>query len=114
MLIVVIFYRKRKPKTFKRVILDNISAIENQLSEEEIKILKLILKEHPQAVSFPTILSFYELSLSYESRIKKLRLSLERINRVLNTYFNNDSLPLSFRKNRNDKRIKEVFLDADE
>lgn len=113
-LIVVIFYRKRKPKTFKRVILDNMSAIENQLSEEEIKILKLILKEHPQAVSFPTILSFYELSLSYESRIKKLRLSLERINKVLNTYLNNDSLPLSFRKNRNDKRIKEVFLDTEE
>ena len=56
----------------------------------------------------PNIINFYEPSLSYESRIKKLRLTLTRIDEVSSKYAKRKVLVFS--KNKNDKRIKQVSL----
>jgi len=46
--------------------------------------------------------------LSYESRVKKLRLSMSNIDEVIRKYTKKRAL--MFSKNKNDKRIKQVSL----
>lgn len=100
-------------KLTKNKLLYNLGQIQNELNDEEFKIFKFILDQHPQPVTFPNILNFYEPSLSYESRIKKLRLTLTRIDEVSSKYAKRKVLVFS--KNKNDKRIKQVsFLDIPE
>jgi len=72
--------------------------------------LKQLLKEYPKAVDFPSILNFFEPNLSYESRVKKLRLSVTRIDEILMIYTKSKTPVLKFRQNNNDRRIKEVYL----
>ena len=68
-----------------------------------------MVKKYPQNLSFPEILNFYEQNLSYESRIKKLRLSLSNIDFIIKTSSKN-KIELKYSKNKNDKRIKQCKL----
>jgi len=109
-LIIIIVIILKPIKLTKNKLLYNLGQIQNELNDEEFKIFKFILDQHPQPATFPNILNFYEPSLSYESRIKKLRLTLTRIDEVSSKYAKRKVLVFS--KNKNDKRIKQVsFLD---
>ena len=88
----------------------NIDKIKIRLSQEEFKILQYILSQSPKGAQFPQILSFYEPTLSYESRIKKLRLALDHIEEQINRFNTTSESLLVFEKNKDDKRIKEVRL----
>ena len=103
-------YLKTQPKSNYSVIVKRSNTIRKELSSEDFSVLELILQEHPAAVDFPTILTFFEPNLSYESRVKKLRLSIGRIDKVLMVHTKSKGSILKFRKNKNDRRIKEVFL----
>jgi hypothetical protein len=109
---VIIFgvYLKTKTKSNYSIILANLNSIQKELSLEEFSILNQLIKDHPKAVSFPSILSFFEPNLSYESRVKKLRLSILRIDDVLKTYTKSKNSILKFRQNQDDRRIKEVYI----
>ena len=86
-----------------------LSKIKKELSDEELKIINTLITNHPNNTSFPEILNFYEQTLSYESRIKKLRLSLSHIDYIIKTQTKNKSY-LNYSKNKNDKRIKQVKI----
>ncbi|MDA9057565.1 hypothetical protein N9K49_06950 [Flavobacteriaceae bacterium] len=103
-------YLKIQPKSNYSVIVKKSNTIRKELSSEDFSVLELLLKEHPTAVDFPSILTFFEPNLSYESRVKKLRLSIHRIDKVLSIYTKSKGAVLKFRQNKNDRRIKEVFL----
>jgi len=75
---------------------------------QDFFILDTLLKHHPDPVQFPALLSEYEPHLSYESRVKKLRLSMSNIDKVIRKYTKKRAL--IFSKNKNDKRIKQVSL----
>jgi hypothetical protein len=81
-----------------------------RLGKEEFKILQYILDQSPKGVQFPQILGFYEPQLSYESRIKKLRLALDHIEVEINKFNSSSETLLVYEKNKDDKRIKEVRL----
>ena len=108
--ILLVVYLKTKPKSNYSVILTNSNKIKKELSVEDFSILKQLLKEYPKAVDFPSILNFFEPNLSYESRVKKLRLSVTRIDEILMIYTKSKTPVLKFRQNNNDRRIKEVYL----
>ena len=86
----------------------NLSVIQNELSSQDFFILQTLLKYHPDPVQFPALMSEYEPHLSYESRVKKLRLSMSNIDEVIRKYTKKRAL--LFSKNKNDKRIKQVSL----
>ena len=108
--IILVVYFKTKTKSSYSVILIHLNKIQKELSSEDFSVMKLILNEYPTAVDFPLILTFFEPNLSYESRVKKLRLSIGRIDKVLMVHTKSKVSILKFRKNKNDRRIKEVFL----
>ena len=110
MIVLFFVYLKTQPKSNYSIIIKRSNNIRKALSSEDFSVLELILKEHPAAVDFPTILTFFESNLSYESRVKKLRLSIHRIDKALSIYTKSKGTVLKFRQNKNDRRIKEVFL----
>ena len=113
-LLLVIFlavYLKTKTKSNYSLILTNSNKIQKELSAEDFSILEQLLKEYPRAVDFPSILYFFEPNLSYESRVKKLRLSITRVDKILMTFTKSKSPVLNFRQNKNDRRIKEIYLE---
>lgn len=76
---VIYFLSKKNARDHKSILNKNIDKIKIRLSQEEFKILQHILDQSPKGAQFPQILSFYEPTLSYESRIKKLRLALDQL-----------------------------------
>tara|TARA_Y100000385_G_scaffold41185_1_gene38365 strand:+ start:851 stop:2140 length:1290 start_codon:yes stop_codon:yes gene_type:complete len=98
----------RSKKNMIDIINNNLSVIKNELSSQDFFILATLLKHHPDPVQFPYLLSEYEPHLSYESRVKKLRLSMSNIDEVILKYTKKRAL--MFTKNKNDKRIKQVSL----
>jgi len=109
-LLVSILYitKRRTKKDALSVIRKNTSIIKNELSDHEYFILEILMNHHPDPVQFPALLSEYEPHLSYESRVKKLRLSMSNIDEVIRKYTKKRAL--IFSKNKNDKRIKQVSL----
>ena len=107
-IIVVIIYNKYKKISLKKF-KEYTHRIKEELSDEEIQIFDLLIKKYPENISFPYILNFYEQNLSYESRIKKLRLSLSNIDYIIKTSSKN-KIELEYSRSKNDKRIKECKL----
>ena len=66
------------------------------------------MNHHPNPVQFPSLLSEYEHNLSYESRVKKLRLGMSNLDEVI--YKHTKRKALIFSRNKNDKRIKQVSI----
>ena len=109
LLVFILFVVKRRTKKDAlSVIKKNMSNIKNEFSDHEYFILEILMNHHPNPVQFPSLLSEYEPHMSYESRIKKLRLSMSNIDEVISKYTKKRGL--IFSKNKNDKRIKQVSL----
>lgn len=104
------FRRRRYSRDYKSILIKNRDKIKLRLGKEEFKILQYILDQSPKGVQFPQILEFYEPQLSYESRIKKLRLALDHIEVEINKFNSSSETLLVYEKNKDDKRIKEVRL----
>ena len=109
-LLVFMIYRKRSSKLIDKV-KSHWSEIEEQLSSEELKILKIIIEHHPDCVELPFILDRFSPNLTYESKIKKFRKSLRTIDNKLKSIikYKKGDIILS-RRNKEDKRIKELYL----
>ncbi len=90
------------------IILGNIEIFKSKLSDQEYVVFKNIIDSYPNAVTFPNLLSIYEPDLSYESKIKKLRLSLFNIKTLVRKVSKKSTI--SVRKNKNDRRSKKSFL----
>ena len=109
-LLVFIINRKKSLDLINKVKL-HWGKIEEQLSSDEIRILKIIIEHHPGAVELPFILDRFSPNLTYESKIKKFRKSLRIIDDKLKSIikYNKGDIILS-RRNKEDKRIKELYL----
>ncbi len=105
-ILLILIFRRKNDKI--DIINNNLSIIKNELSSHDFFILEKLLKHHPDPVQFPELLSEYEPHLSYESRVKKLRLSMSNIDEVIRKYTKKRAL--MFSRNKNDKRIKQVSL----
>ena len=104
----VLFVLFRKKQTPLQKLQKNINVLERKLSKNDFLILKTIIDSHPNAVSFPFLLSIYAPDLSYESKVKKLRLTLNNI--ILQTKTLSNKKIIHIRKNKEDKRIKEIYI----
>ena len=109
-LLVFIINRKKSLDLINKVKL-HWGKIEEQLSSDEIRILKIIIEHHPDAVELPFILDRFSPNLTYESKIKKFRKSLRIIDDKLKSIikYNKGDIILS-RRNKEDKRIKELYF----
>ena len=109
-LLVFIINRKKSLDLINKVKL-HWGKIEEQLSSDEIRILKIIIEHHPDAVELPFILDRFSPNLTYESKIKKFRKSLRIIDDELKSIikYKKGDIILS-RRNKEDKRIKELYF----
>lgn len=107
--LILVYHLRTKNDKSIHIILRNIEIFKSKLSDQEYVVFKNIIDSYPNAVTFPNLLSIYEPDLSYESRIKKLRLSLFNIKTLLRKVSKNSTI--SVRKNKNDRRIKEIFFE---
>ena len=85
-----------------------VSTLNHNSGYEKLTIVKAIIDSHPNAVSFPFLLSVYAPALSYESKVKKLRFTLNNI--ILQTQTLSNKKVIHVIKNKDDKRIKEVYI----
>jgi len=104
----VLFVLFRKKQTPLQKLLKDINVLERKLNKNDFLILKTIVDSHPNAVSFPFLLSIYAPDLSYESKVKKLRLTLNNI--ILQTKTLSNKKIIHIRKNKEDKIIKEIYI----
>ena len=109
-LLVFIINRKKSLDLINKVKL-HWGKIEEQLSSDEIRILKIIIEHHPDAVELPFILDRFSPNLTYESKIKKFRKPLRIIDDELKSIikYKKGDIILS-RRNKEDKRIKELYF----
>lgn len=107
--IIFIIFLKNSNNT-KDKILKNRDSIRQQLNLCENRILDELLEAKNYSLENPYILSFYELNMSYESKTKKLRISLKKINRVILENIKSSKDVIVKGKSNNDKRIRIVQL----
>lgn len=102
--------KKRKLKLIDQI-KSHWNEIEVALSNEELKILKLFIDKYPDTLELPYILDRFSPNLTYESKIKKFRKSILNIETKIKeiTKYRKGAIILS-RKNKEDKRIKELYL----
>ncbi|WP_127142120.1 LPXTG cell wall anchor domain-containing protein [Flagellimonas marinaquae] len=105
----IYFYARRK-RNRTIVFKDILGHLEDTLPSEDLKVLQSIVEKHPQPITYPELLEDYDGSLSYESRVKKLRESLKNINQKA-MEFNGGNKLLREGKSQNDKRIKQIGID---
>ena len=100
----------KNSNNIKDKILKNRDNIRQQLNLCENRILDELLESKNYSLENPYILSFYEPNMSYESKTKKLRISLKKINRVILENIKSSKDVIVKGKSNNDKRIRIVQL----
>lgn len=108
LIVVCIFLRK--PEKTKDKILKNIDAIRKELNENENTILDELLKTKNEGLENPYILNFYEPTMSYESKSKKLRSSLKNMNEVISKNIGSKKDVIVKENSKHDKRIRIVKI----
>ena len=107
---IIFFIFLKNSNNIKDKILKNRDNIRQQLNLCENRILDELLKDKNYSLENPYILSFYEPNMSYESKTKKLRISLKKINRVILENIKSSKDVIVKGKSNNDKRIRIVQL----
>jgi len=108
---VCIFYVILKPK--KKTILyikKNLGVIQNGLSEVDIIFLDLIIEQYPQPIKYIEFMNLLDASLAYETKVKKVRESINRIELKLTRALRSTKKTVLTSKNIDDNRIKQVTL----
>ena len=100
----------RKTKNIKDKILKKREEIRQQLNLYENRILDELLKDENYSLENPYILSFYEPNMSYESKTKKLRVSLKKMNRVISENIKSSKDAIVKENSNYDKRVRIVRL----
>ncbi len=101
---------KSKDEEIFEQIANNVEEFKKELSEEEYKILEILLDHYPQAVQYPILLKSFNNTYGYESQIKKLRSTIANINESGKLILKIKSDLLIQQKNHIDKRIKEIRI----
>lgn len=100
----------KKTKNFRDKILKQRDNIRQQLNIYENRILDELLEDENSSLENPYILSFYEPNMSYESKTKKLRMSLKKMNRVISENIKSSNDVIVKENSSHDKRIRIIRL----
>lgn len=79
------------------------------LSKNEIRLLDALVASHPNAVSYKDISSYFDSTLNFETKKIKTRTLINELKRKLEKQLNLSNI-LVIKKNMEDKRAKEVFI----
>lgn len=104
----LVYIVSKNKETTKEKILKNIDPIKQQLNTYENRILDELLENNE--LENPYILSFYEPNMSYESKLKKLRLSLNNINTIVSENIGSNKEVIVKVNSTYDKRIRVIKL----
>lgn len=107
---ILFFIFQKNTKNVKDKILKNRDNIRQQLNLHENRILDELLENEDSILENPYILSFYEPNMSYESKTKKLRISLKKINKVVSNNIRVSKDVIVKENSSYDKRIRIVRL----
>jgi len=107
---ILFFIFQKNTKNVKDKILKNRDNIRQQLNLYENRILDELLENEDSILENPYILSFYEPNMSYESKTKKLRISLKKINKVVSNNIRVSKDVILKENSSYDKRIRIVRL----
>lgn len=108
-LLIFIYFITKKENTLKKINLKR-NEIDLILNEEENQIFNLMYNKYPDFISFPELIDVFESHLSYESRKKKLRASLNQIEDKIMGVLKSKTKVFVERKNKEDLRIKEIKI----
>ena len=103
-------YTQLKDRKDISFIIKNIETIKLELSEIDVLFIDLLLNQYPQPVKYLDFMNLLDDSLAYETKVKKLRESINRIDDVLNKKLNRKDKTLITSRNLDDNRIKEVKI----
>lgn len=111
-IILTALFKKSSEFVLIDVILKNEKRIQQKLSSEDFFILRIILNAYPASVEYPELQNSYQKELSYESRIKKLRTSINEIDTIVKETIKlrRGSIFL-IEKGLDDKRVKVIKID---
>lgn len=105
------FFIVKRNRNLYAIIQENKSTIFQQLTHDEKYILKALLNQYPKSVPIPIMLSEYSKTLTHESKVKKFRKSLSTIEHIVSKETKYKKGPIILdRRNKEDKRIKELYL----
>jgi len=106
---VIIYYIKNRRITIQ-MILNSQIQVNNSLINHQKEFLSLILLNHPKPTKFNDLGDLFEFHLAYETKIKKINKSIEKINLLFKKALLTGSDIVVVEKNEEDARIKEVRL----
>lgn len=109
-LFIIFLIFMRKTENIKDKILKKREKIRQQLNLYENRILDELLEDENYSLENPYILSFYEPNMSYESKTKKLRVSLKKMNRVISENIKSSKDAIVKENSNYDKRVRIVRL----
>jgi len=88
----------------------NIKSIKSEISEIDILFIDLLINQYPQPVKYMDFMDLLDKTLAYETKVKKVRESINRIDDVLKKKLNRKDKTLITSRNLDDNRIKEVKI----
>lgn len=87
--------------------IDEIALI---LNEEEYHLFNQIYQQYPHKMQYQALIQNFNQTLSPETQKKKLKISLDEIEKKLQAFLGNKKSIFEYTKNQNDKRMKEVKI----
>jgi hypothetical protein len=100
----------RKKKTLAGSIISMSSELESELKSEEFKVLMSIASADPDYVNYTALMDAFPDHLGYESKKKKLRMTLIYLEHYLEEKLKIKGPVFKIRKNIEDKREKQIKL----
>lgn len=92
------------------IISRSMKSIHLELSFDERKLLQTLIKMHPNTIKLPDLIVDYEKELTFDSKVKKFRKSIQHIEDVVVEKTTLKPKVFIYTKNREDKRIKEIGI----
>ncbi len=107
--IVYYYFRVKKP-TLVEQIKTNTKRIVEKLNEDERFIFFVIMESYPKSVPLPELMVNFAVQLTHESKVKKYRVSIKRIEAVIQDELKIKEAIFMVKRSTDDKRIKEIGL----
>jgi len=108
LLIIIIYFKTRKNSY--QLITSKIVEIEEELKDEDFKVLNKLVVSYPEYVNYSELLDLFPEYLSYESKKKKIRQSILTIEECLAQKIKVKKPIFVFRRNIEDKREKQIKI----
>lgn len=110
LLIALYVFINNKRQALAEKLKANKKLIIDQLSDDEQYLFNTIIESYPDTVPLPDLIANFALQLTHESKVKKFRVSIKRIEKIIQEKFKVKEEIFFVRRNNEDKRIKEIGL----